>query len=73
MLLTLVLLANAVVPGSGNDEDGPDESGTYSYMLGSRREFSSFVNQLDEMAYRLTSYIDQSIYELTSLYMNTSF
>ena len=42
-------------------------------MLGSRREFSSFVNQLDEMAYRLTIYMDQSIYESTSLYINAGF
>ena len=39
-------------------------------MLGSRREFSPFVNQLGKMAYGLTSYIDQSIYESTSPYMN---
>ena len=40
-------------------------------LLGSRREFSPFVNQLGKMAYGLTSYIDQSIYESTSLYANT--
>ncbi len=40
-------------------------------LLGSRRKFSPFVNQLRKMAYRLTSYIDQSIYKLTSPYINT--
>ena len=40
-------------------------------LLGLRREFSPFVNQLGEMAYGLTIYIDQSIYESTSPYMNT--
>ena len=39
-------------------------------VLGSRREFSPFVNQLDKMVYGLTIYIDQSIYKSTSLYMN---
>ena len=39
-------------------------------MLGSRREFSPFVNQLGKMAYGLTICIDQSIYESTSPYMS---
>ena len=42
-------------------------------VLGSRREFSPFVNQLGKMAYGLTIYIDQSIYESTSLYINSSY
>ena len=42
-------------------------------LLGSRRKFRPFVNQLGKMAYGLTSYIDQSIYESTSLYMNAGF
>ena len=42
-----------------------------SIMLGSRREFSPFVNQLVEMAYGLTLYIDQSIYESTSSHINS--
>ena len=42
-------------------------------LLGSRRKFSPFVNELGKMAYGLTSYIDQSIYESTSLYMNAGF
>ena len=40
-------------------------------LLGSRREFSPFVNQLGKIAYGLTSYIDQSIYESTSPYINS--
>ena len=41
------------------------------YLLGSRHEFSPFMNQPGKMAYTLTLYIDQSIYESTSLYVNT--
>ena len=37
-------------------------------VLGSRREFGPFVNQLDEIVYRLTIYMDQSIYKSTSSY-----
>ena len=33
-------------------------------------EFGPFVNQLDQIPYGLKLYIDQSIYELTSLYIN---
>ena len=40
-------------------------------LLGSRREFSPFINQLDEIVYRLTIYIDQSIYKSTSPYIKT--
>ena len=40
-------------------------------LLGSRRDFSPFVNQLGKMAYGLTLYIDQSIYESTSPYINS--
>ena len=42
-------------------------------MLGSRREFSPFINQLGKMAYGLTLYIDQFIYKSTSLYINSSY
>ena len=45
-------------------------NGVGEQMLGSRREFSPFVNQLGKMAYGLTIYIVQSIYESTSSYMN---
>ena len=40
-------------------------------MLGSRREFSLFVNQLGKIAFGLTLYIDQSIYQSTSPYINS--
>ena len=36
----------------------------------SRREFGPFVNQLVGLIYGLTIYINQSMYKLTSLYMN---
>ena len=41
------------------------------HLLGSRRGFGPFINQLDEIMYRLTIHMDQLIYKSTSPDTNT--